>query len=563
MKEHSRFFKRVVRPYFFLLMVVISVAIFMVYSASSQRIKIEMENNRRQLAEKTARQLDTYIEELDMLANQVKHQPKILNFFYKLKTEQDPGNHFDKDILNSIDISSALKNLLINRMLTYNITVYNDLGDFVSSQEYNINKNELKKHINTINATELTERLSEDDSVLVMPPNHSKWINGNEDLYITLIKALKNDYSEDICGIIEVRCNLSRFEETMGINAEDEIRFAIRDRSTGSIIYPIGYDAENITNRITAAAEQVNWEIMMDLGSNLAEKFSAQLLLLFIIIYIVLMGFIMLLTYLVGRHVTKPLSELTKYVRTINNPNTKVQFVNENAIDEVTELEDSFEKMLSRMKKSIKQEKKAYSLALQAQMNPHFLYNTLAVIGSVGAENNCDTVTNMCKELSDMLRYVTEYQTVTVPLKRELEHTTNYLSLMKSRYEDYFEYTIDIDENLLEMPVPKLFIQPLVENSFKHGFRDKEPPWKISLCIKGSASDWKLVMRDNGSGISDDRIVTLKNNISNSLSEMLSENTTGIGLVNTIVRLKMTHNENLEYEIYNDNGMVVMIKSKQ
>ena len=112
-----------------------------------------------------------------------------------------------------------------------------------------------------------------------------------------------------------------------------------------------------------------------------------------------------------------------------------------------------------------------------------------------------------------MLRYVAAYQKVTVPLKEEIIHTKNYLALMKSRYEDYFSYKIDVSDDLMNIPVPKLFIQPLAENCFIHAFKVKEPPWNIDIKMVGTKDRWELIIKDNGSGISEERIAEIKDKI--------------------------------------------------
>ncbi|MBQ3463180.1 MAG: hypothetical protein IJH36_08735, partial [Clostridia bacterium] len=73
---------------------------------------------------------------------------------------------------------------------------------------------------------------------------------------------------------------------------------------------------------------------------------------------------------------------------------------------------------------------------------------------------------------------------------------------MKCRYEDYFTYTIEADEELMNMAVPKLTIQPLAENCFMHGFKGKEPPWNIDIQLRGNPKKWELTIQDNGTGIS-------------------------------------------------------------
>lgn len=280
---------------------------------------------------------------------------------------------------------------------------------------------------------------------------------------------------------------------------------------------------------------------------------------IFVALYAILLVFVFLISRTIGKEVIKPISQLANHVCKIDAPDDKMAHINDDAIDEIKELEDSFEKMLERMNSSIIQEKKAYALALQAQMNPHFLYNMLAVISSAGSEAGCDSVSTMCVELSDMLRYVAAYQKVTVPLKEEIIHTKNYLALMKSRYEDYFSYKIDVSDDLMNIPVPKLFIQPLAENCFIHAFKEKEPPWNIDIKMIGTKDRWELIIKDNGSGISEERIAEIKDKIDKALNERQVGNIGGLGIVNTIVRLTMTHNKNLKYDIYNDNGMEIKI----
>ena len=121
-------------------------------------------------------------------------------------------------------------------------------------------------------------------------------------------------------------------------------------------------------------------------------------------------------------------------------------------------------------------------LLLQAQMNPHFLYNMLAVISSAGSEAGCDSVSTMCVELSDMLRYVAAYQKLLYRLKKKYSIQKNYLALMKSRYEDYFSYKIDVSDDLMNIPVPKLFIQPACRKTVLYMLlKKKEPPWNIDI----------------------------------------------------------------------------------
>lgn len=545
-----------------MLWVVISVSMIVIYTSTVKHVNNNDLNNHIQLTEKTSQQIDEFIEELNVLASQIRHQPEIINCFYELKNNDDTSNYFDKNVMIGIDISTSMRNLLINREDDYSICVYNNNGDFVSTKDYIVNKDKIENIINSEYKNNIIENILNGKDFVVIPPNPNEWMKNSSQEYITVISALKNDYSEDICGIIEVRGSIKKLSSL--IDHVDDYNVIICDRATGNILYPLNFTYDNKINsydEIAVRTKNANWEVVL-LSEDTNTNINKSMIISFIAIYMILLIFMMQLVRITGRNIIKPLTQFTEHVRNIDNLDGNMRVIDNSAMDEIKELEKNFDKMLERMNFSIQQEKKAYSLALQAQMNPHFLYNTLAVIGSVGSENGCDDVTQMCFELSKMLRYVTEYNLTSVPLQDEIEHTKNYLSLMKFRYEDFFYYSIDVDDELLNMTVPKLVIQPLVENCFKHGFKDKEPPWNINVRIKGTHNKWKLVICDNGIGISDKRIVEVRNKISNKMTGVFRNEIEGLGLVNTIVRLKMIENENIKFELMNENGMKVVIISE-
>lgn len=562
MKYQSEFFKKLFRPYFLVFTLIITVAMITVCYATFEHIKNASYNNELLSARKTAQQIDSYINELNLLVEQVKHQPKATNLFYTLKDEPAAENHFDSDVLNSISISSALKNLLAGRTVTTSIVIYNGNGDFVSSSEYSLNKEYFKKKSSYEHYSELLKEIEANNGLKVrLEKTGNAFLNGNE--YVSIAKVLKNDYSEDVYAIIEVFCNI----DTLSYAVKDDFKsgaLLLIDRKSGDVLYPKNSQIKDDSQmRVKASISNVNWEVAAIHTNPFTSSFKFQVFGGLSVIYILLLIMAFSVTSFIGRRVTKPITQLTEYVRGIYAPDSMQEhLIDDKAIDEILELEESFDKMLERVNNSLMQEKKAYYMALQAQMNPHFLYNSLAVIGSLGAEDGSDRVASMCSELSDMLRYVTSYETVSVSLREEVEHTGHYLSLMKARYEDYFSYNIDVAQELMVMPVPKLLIQPLAENCFKHGFKSVAPPWRIDIKMTGTPQCWTLTIKDNGSGISDEKIKEIETHVEAMLSQNYIDFDHGIGVVNTIARLKMTHNENIRYEIKNNNGTVISIISE-
>ena len=216
---------------------------------------------------------------------------------------------------------------------------------------------------------------------------------------------------------------------------------------------------------------------------------------------------IMLLAFfLLTRSMTKPLKQLITTVERVNLENLNLP-VPEGEIDEFKMLDESFQTMFSNLKDSINKlyeskikEADAHFLALQAQMNPHFLYNSLNAISAAGEQYGSETTTAMCNQLADMLRYTTTPSNKFVSLKEEINHAVNYLELMKVPYEGSLNYEVYIPDRLYMVDIPKLTLQPLVENSINHGLEKVLPPWNITICGKITDSFWEISIEDNGTG---------------------------------------------------------------
>lgn len=197
----------------------------------------------------------------------------------------------------------------------------------------------------------------------------------------------------------------------------------------------------------------------------------------------------------------------------------------------------------------------AQILALQSQMNPHFLYNTLSVINASAIEENYEKTSELCTRLSSMLRYSSSFHENMVTLGEELQHARDYLALMKERFEDGFTYSINCDEELQQLFVPKVIFQPLIENSFQHGFKKKRPPWHIHINVLHIKEYWILEITDNGTGFHPDRLSQLKQrlhdyfeNPSNSIS---SFEFGGLALLNILIRLKYLYKDKLIFNVIN------------
>lgn len=177
---------------------------------------------------------------------------------------------------------------------------------------------------------------------------------------------------------------------------------------------------------------------------------------------------------------------------------------------------------------------------LQAQINPHFLFNTLQtiywkVISLTGKPNEANV---MLEHLSDILKYALDVPTQLIRLEEELQYTRSYIEILKYRYSDKFKVIWDLEEDLLDYRVNKLILQPLVENALYHGIKNKKDPGKIKIRIRVKGHQLLISVIDNGIGISTERLKQIRDRLQFS-SANVDEDQPHIGLFNTYKRIKI------------------------
>lgn len=224
----------------------------------------------------------------------------------------------------------------------------------------------------------------------------------------------------------------------------------------------------------------------------------------------VILGFI-LVSLFIANNLTqlllKPLFRLQKLMKRVEDNDLTVRFESVYK-DEVSQVGFRFNRMLDEIKQLIedvknreRDKRKAEIKALSAQMDPHFFYNTLNTIYCKSVLGENDDVNEMILALSQMFQLSLSGGRDIITLGDELDHVRQYLAIQQRSYENLFECNIEVDEALLSCLVPKIIIQPLVENSILHGFKDMSSGGEITLTIH-TDEDWlHIKVEDNGKGL--------------------------------------------------------------
>lgn len=247
-----------------------------------------------------------------------------------------------------------------------------------------------------------------------------------------------------------------------------------------------------------------------------------------------------------SRVVSKPIIALAEKMRQVTIRDYKHEHVTHRS-DEIGLLENSFSIMLQRNQNLIAQkfqtriEKRSAQLrALQAQINPHFMYNTLQIIGGMALKKDAPEIYDVTVELSDILRYSLSFNKEMVPLREELRYLDSYLSIQKSRFGERMQVEQEVDPALLESPIPKLILQPLIENSLEHGLAGKGGVWRIVLQGAFVDGNMQLTVTDNGLGMSAERLAYIRAELAKGADNAIGSSA-HIGLVNVNSRIRLKY----------------------
>ena len=264
-----------------------------------------------------------------------------------------------------------------------------------------------------------------------------------------------------------------------------------------------------------------------------------------VLIAIVMIVLSTVLSFLISRYMTRPLGNLMGTIQRIKKGETELRADTENK-DEIGELGKNFNEMLDQMEELREKESRANLLlsqaeykALQAQINPHFLYNTLETMSSIAEIRGCPEVSMLSQSLSNIFRYSLNMKDQMSTVAQEINHLKNYCYVMSVRMQDNIDYIYDIDESLLKEKIPRISIQPLVENALNHGLRNKRGEKKVQIQIKRKEENVVIIVRDNGMGMDAAKI-----NENLQKNEMIqTEKGNSVGLYNINARIKILYGD--------------------
>jgi len=255
-------------------------------------------------------------------------------------------------------------------------------------------------------------------------------------------------------------------------------------------------------------------------------------------------GFSVVAAWSLSRSIYTPIKKLHDVTTTITKNDLQALITSDN-VDEITELGMSFNIMIGKIKELLdskmkEQEnlKKAELRALQAQINPHFLYNTLDTIIWMAESNKTGQVVEIVGALSRFFRISLSKGMDWITIGEEVERIRSYLIIQKMRYRDILDFNINVDEDVTENTILKLILQPLVENALYHGIKNKRQGGTISIRARRRSEEEILIeVEDDGIGFTPEKLAQLRNELADDSGDLKLESGFAIGNVNKRIRL--------------------------
>lgn len=265
------------------------------------------------------------------------------------------------------------------------------------------------------------------------------------------------------------------------------------------------------------------------------------------------------------RHIFRHLDYLIEKIKCFGSgevPDYNIKLYDyENRQDEIGQLHRSFDEMTHSVK-VLRDENYDKQLLvrdstikmLQQQINPHFLYNTLDTINWMAQKYGADDISVMVRSLGNLFRASIADQKDIIPLSEELKVLYDYIRIQEIRFKDRLNFELDTPEKISQIFVPKLCIQPLVENALKHAMEDTDELCRIRVSIQEMEQDYQIQVSNTGSQFEEDLLEKIAN-------KEITPQGSGVGLLNINSRLKLLYGDNYGLKFYNKGGKAVVMLS--
>ena len=532
--------------------IIISIFTGLSYSLISNILKTDDIKKTNESIALAANYIHGYLDKLKSFSDIIAMHPDIINAL----------NDTDASSLNSI--SSLIKLAKKSDPRIKSISVVSKTGHVITSG------NDMAVPITNdmMNQEWYKKALASSAMPILAPTGHGVFEMDNGDWVVSICREIKSDDNIHL-GIVIIDVSYKFIEDYINGLSLGKDGYVYILSADGTIIYhPDKNVLENMSipdsDKATMYSTSVldsDWTLYGVVSRENLKLLQDNLLRTLFIAIVVTILFSIIIGSVISHFLSSPIIELTKIMMKADETWEHIE-IKSSRVNEVNSLAKEYNHLIDRIKLLTENIAKKESLrrefeikALQSQINPHFLYNTLDTILWLAELNQSKEVVKVTSALGKMLRISLRLGKDFIPLEVELEHTISYLNIQKVRYEELLQYSITGDNSLLDMYVPKLIIQPIVENAIYHGIRGKKARGHIDINYRLENEFLIIDIIDDGIGFD----VEKKDAKSSDEQRNISG---GIGMNNVLSRIKILCGEKYGFEIDSKVGKGTKISLK-
>lgn len=552
-----------------LMTILLITVIIFTYIRSSRQIINQYVTDTQKLLDLQGSQLDAYFSQLENFSLHLRSDQT----FMELISTQKPLSYFS---------SEYLKTLVRNEFYFRNDLIDFSLYDVAHDISYKISRTQTARNLQTGDTKSIYRQ---PNYTIFSSGKHYKDIvpankEGEENGLFTFFRTIINIQDQKALAFVSFTVDRSWPDINIGTATENEI--TILADQHGTIFYQnekthnndFDYFVKNIALQpdenkktfsqnfikiknqqymmVKSRLKKSEWLIISLIPKNQLDAYteSTRNIGFFLGFFSILISTFLISIFI--RYFTHPLSVLSNQLKNTGEGNFKTM-LNIQGSSEISLLSDAYNNMIQKIDDLIAKnyisdlaKKNAQLVALKAQINPHFLYNTLQTISAEAIENNQEKINDMVMALSSMLKYTIRGED-SVTLHTEMEHVQDYLFLQKERFGERLSYNVQIDKDLQLLMIPKISILNLVENAVVHGMSHSAEKLHIEISAEHQDSKLAITVTDDGNGISMENLKEIQRTLEAD-DWKIDGNT--IGLKNLSNRLKLMYGNDAKIHVY-------------
>lgn len=517
--------------------IVVALIPFLMFSIVSGSIFLDhaqktAEEHSVQLIHQVSNSMDVYVETIEKMVNYIQLELQDTPFF-TMETEDAPGWESETDYIRSV-----LENVANSHREVAGIFIATKEDLYVSTGMSRISRDPFQNERWYREASENPEEIQLISVVTGrnIVTNRSYSI---DDVF-SLAKAVQDPETGEVLGVILLDIRHDIIQSSInGVTIGEKGFVFVMDQEDNIVYTPVNGIVYRVNPKWVKAMEPMSvqiqggsYQIRSELSPytgwrtvgvfSMDEVMSSVNTIVYILFTCVIISLVLvvIVSFKFSRTLTNPIFKLKRLMKQAESGDLTVRF-NFQHNDEIGELGQSFNHMIARIDQLIQmvyveQENKrtAEMKSLQEQIKPHFLYNTLDTISWMARDYDAEDIVRLVDALTNMFRIGLSHGKDIITVKEEITHVSNYLYIQKIRYKDKLNYVIHVDESLYAIEVPKLILQPLVENAIYHGVKAKRGGGTITITGVPEGENLVFTVQDDGAGMLQEKVEELNRRMS-------------------------------------------------